>query len=56
MLFRSDYDSALKTLANDTTTEWKRASEAVGMDYSSLEFPNWDATKDYTDADYETLK
>ena len=52
----TDYDSALKTLANDTTTEWKRASEAVGMDYSSLEFPNWDATKDYTDADYETLK
>ena len=30
--------SALKTLADDTTTEWKRASEAVGMDYSSLEF------------------
>lgn len=52
----TDYDSALKTLANDTTTEWKRASEAVGMDYSSLEFPNWDATKDYTGADYETLK
>ena len=24
-----DYDSALKTLADDTTTEWKRACEAV---------------------------
>lgn len=48
--------SALKTLADDTTTEWKRASEAVGMDYSSLEFPNWDVTKDYTDADYAALK
>ena len=52
----TDYSSALKTLADDTTTEWKRASEAVGMDYSSLEFPNWDVTKDYTDADYAALK
>lgn len=51
-----DYDSALKTLADDTTTEWKRACEAVGLDYSLLEFSNWDATKDYTDADYEALK
>ena len=32
-----DYDSALKTLADDTTTEWKRACEAVGLDYSLLE-------------------
>ena len=52
----TDYSSALKILADDTTTEWKRASEAVGMDYSSLEFPNWDVTKDYTDADYAALK
>ena len=52
----TDYSSALKTLADDTTAEWKRASEAVGMDYSSLEFPNWDVTKDYTDADYAALK
>lgn len=50
------FDLYLKTLADDTTTEWKRASEAVGMDYSSLEFPNWDVTKDYTDADYAALK
>ena len=52
----TDYSSALKTLADDTSTEWKRASEAVGMDYSSLEFTNWDVTKDYTDADYAALK
>lgn len=52
----TDYDGSLKTLADGTTTEWKRACEAVGMDYNSLEFSNWDPTKDYTDADYAALK
>lgn len=51
-----DYAGALKTLADQTTEEWQRATAAVGMDYSELEFPNWDPTKDYTDADYEALK
>lgn len=50
------YKLLWKLFGHDTTTEWKRASEAVGMDYSSLEFPNWDVTKDYTDADYAALK
>jgi len=52
----TDYDSALAKLAEDSTKEWKRACEAVGMDYSLLEFPNWDNKVDYTDADYEALK
>lgn len=51
-----DYESVLNKLSEDSTKEWKRACEAVGMDYSVLEFPNWDATTDYTDADYEALK
>lgn len=51
-----DYDSALKALADASTAEWKRACEAVGMDYAKLEFPNWDTTKDYTDEDYEKLE
>lgn len=51
-----DYETALKTLAEESTKEWKRACEAVGMDYASLEFPNWDTTEDYTDEDYESLK
>lgn len=52
----TDYDSALAKLAEDSTKEWKRACEAVGMDYGLLEFPNWDTKADYTDADYEALK
>lgn len=52
----TDYDSALKTLAEASTAEWKRACEAVGMDFQELEFPNWDAKKDYTEKDYEALK
>jgi len=52
----TDYDSSLKTLAEESTAEWKRACEAVGMDFSDLEFPNWDAKKDYEDKDYEALK
>lgn len=52
----TDYNSALKTLADASTAEWKRACEAVGMDFSELEFPNWDPKKDYTNKDYEALK
>lgn len=52
----TDYEAALKTLAEASTAEWKRASEAVGMDFQELEFPNWDVKKDYTEKDYEALK
>lgn len=52
----TDYKSQLKTLADDSTAEWKRACEAVGMDYGVLEFSNWDPTEDYTNEDYEALK
>jgi ABC-type glycerol-3-phosphate transport system substrate-binding protein len=52
----NDYAGALKTLADKTTAEWKRACEAVGLDFSVLEFPNWDPLKPYTDADYAALK
>ena len=52
----TDYDSALKTLAEASTAEWKRACEAVGMDFQELEFPNWDVREDYTEKDYEALK
>lgn len=52
----TDYETELKKLSDNSTTEWKRACEAVGMDYSVLEFPNWNPKEDYTDADYEELK
>lgn len=52
----TDYEAALEKFADDSTKEWKRACEAVGMDYGVLEFGNWDNSKDYTDADYEALK
>jgi ABC-type glycerol-3-phosphate transport system substrate-binding protein len=51
----ADYKSALKTLADRSTIEWKRACEAVGLDYNVFEFPNWDPLKPYTDADYDGL-
>ncbi len=51
-----EYDDVLKQFADASTTEWKRACEAVGMDYKSLEFENWDNTADYTDEDYAALK
>lgn len=52
----NDYESALTTLAEDTTAEWKRAAEAVGVDFSVFEFENWDPMKNYTAEDYEALK
>lgn len=51
-----DYESVLNKLSEQSTKEWKRACEAVGMDYSVLEFSNWNTSEDYTDADYEALK
>lgn len=51
----TEYDTSLKTLAEESTAEWKRACEAVGMDFGELEFPNWDVKKDYTDEDYGKL-
>ena len=52
----ADYKNELKKLADASTEEWKRASEAVGMDYGVFEFSNWDPKKDYTDEDYKALK
>lgn len=52
----ADYESVLDKLSEEATKEWKRACEAVEMDYGVLEFPNWDTAADYTDADYEALK
>lgn len=52
----TDYESELKKLADASTEEWKRASQAVGMDYGVFEFDNWDITKDYTAEAYEKLK
>jgi ABC-type glycerol-3-phosphate transport system substrate-binding protein len=51
-----DYYGQLDKLANDSTIEWKRAAKEVGLDFSVFEFPNWDLTKNYTDADYQALK
>lgn len=50
-----DYSTALTTLSDSLTAEWKRAAEAVGADFSALEFPNWDPMKDYEEADYKSL-
>jgi len=52
----ADYAGELKTLSEASTTEWKRASEAVGLDFGTFDFPNWDPMKDYTEADYAALK
>jgi hypothetical protein len=50
-----DYEGTLRTLADRSTAEWKRACEAVGLNYGVFEFPNWDPLKPYTDADYAAL-
>ena len=52
----TDYSSELKKLSEASTAEWQRASEAVGLDYATFDFPNWDPLKDYTEADYAALK
>ena len=53
---KDEWDGYLKKCAEDTTKEWKRAAEAVGMDISLLEFPNWVVGEDYTQDKYEELK
>lgn len=52
----SDYKSELTKLADAATVEWKRACDTLGLDFNKMQFDNWDATKDYTDADYAALK
>lgn len=52
----TDYESELTKLSDASSAEWKRASEAVGLDFDVFEFPNWDVTRDYTAEDYEALK
>ena len=36
----TDYAGELKKLSDASTEEWKRASEAIGLDVSTFEFPN----------------
>ena len=50
-----DYESYLTTLSEQTTAEWKRACDAIGLDFSVFEFPNWDMSKDYSAEDYAEL-
>lgn len=52
----TDYSAQLKKLSDASTTEWERAAKAVGLDFGTFEFPNWDPMKDYTQADYQALK
>ncbi|MDO5406892.1 MAG: extracellular solute-binding protein [Eubacteriales bacterium] len=52
----TDYEPELERLADASTQEWQRAANAVGLDYSELEFPNWDQTEDYVQKDYDALK
>lgn len=52
----TDYKSELAKLADAATAEWKRACEAKGLDFTKMQFDNWDATKDYTKEDYAALK
>lgn len=52
----TDYDTALNELADASTKEWQKACEEVGMDFSELEFSNWDISKDYTEEDYTELQ
>ncbi len=51
-----NYNEELDKLAAAQTKEWARAANAVGVDLSIFEFPNWDLTKDYTALDYDELK
>lgn len=52
----TDYTAELKQLSERSTAEWKRASQAIGLDFGVFDFPNWDPLKDYTEADYKELK
>lgn len=51
----TDYESALHTLAQASTAEWKRACDACGLSFEGLEFPNWVVGTPYTAADYAAL-
>lgn len=51
----NDYETELTTLSDSLTAEWKRAAEAAGVDYASLDFENWDPMKSYTQEDYKAL-
>ena len=46
----------LDKLTEDMTKEWKRASEAVGLDFAEFEFENWDVKKPYSSELYKGLK
>lgn len=52
----TDYEKELAAYADASTAEWQRACEAAGVDYSVFDFSNWDAGKDYTEAQYAELK
>lgn len=45
----------LAALADNSTTEWQRASNAIGLDFNVFEFPNWVPGVPFTDADYAAL-
>ncbi len=51
-----DYEAELTKLSDKLTAEWKRASEAIGLDFGVFEFPNWDPMVNYTNEDYGELK
>ena len=46
----------LAALSDAETNAWKTACEAVGIDFSELEFSNWVAGQPYTAADYAALQ
>lgn len=51
-----DVKPLLDKLTEDTTKEWKRASEAVELDFAEFEFDNWDIRKPYLSEQYKELK
>lgn len=42
-----DYKTALTTLSDSTTEEWKRAAGEAGIDFSDLEFSDWNPMENY---------
>ena len=46
----------LTALSDAETNAWKTACEAVGIDFSELDFSNWVAGQPYTAADYAALQ
>ena len=50
-----DAKAALTTLSDAETEAWKTACDSLGLDFGHLEFPNWEAGKAYTEADYAAL-